>query len=651
MGKFIFIAKHNLFEKNKFLFSFFGRTMNYIETLCVELNKHITIEDDNEHVFLKNDKKRRLEFYGEIRPISEWMFYKEKGYHCTGLHSLPTCDNESCICVSHFDWVHDGKDMDTMSDDDKKSWKSHILNRCTKNSNGCLVYKGKPEDNFSNSVFFGGEWTNVKNAILILESGHFPEGKIAKAKGKCSSLCCNITHLKWTDSVYTLIQNDNNLKKLQTKLYDYICTTDDGHVLKKDPNAKDFCIFGFIKNITEWFWIAQGKNVPECWQTKSLCNKDKCLLHTVIVTSENDFYKISDECRKNWLDHFKSQCIINENECWLYSGYQNADGYCHANFMDKNPRIHRLTYQLHQGEFIESEKIQVRHGTLCKRNCCNFEHFLLGDGFNQAQDKRIKGTLPIGETNPNTDLTDKKVIKIFASKGNGTQAARAVRLGTSVGVIKGIDGGYSWTHLTKLPKKEQGPKKIYLIEDFTDEDFENAQIYLRDNSTPMDNLNFLQEERDSSIFCECRKWNLGMSSTDYGQATFKNNNIESHRLALVVQLKRRVRQDYQASHICGNSWCCEISHLVEETRSENMARKRKHGTMQEGEDSALSILSQDQVDDIRFMARSGIDKQIIYAKYTQVLHQTIEDVINGRTWKKSFIQQDETTTAEHDDDI
>lgn len=62
---------------------------------------------------------------------------------------------------------------------------------------------------------------------------------------------------------------------------------------------------------------------------------------------------------------------VDENDCWLFQGAKQSDGYGVVKHREKAKLAHRITYFVFKGKIPKGEEIDH----LCKtRNCCNPNH-------------------------------------------------------------------------------------------------------------------------------------------------------------------------------------------------------------------------------------------------------------------------------------
>ena len=92
--------------------------------------------------------------------------------------------------------------------------------------------------------------------------------------------------------------------------------------------------------------------------------------------------------RQAVLPRFQSRYRQNDNGCWEWTGSINGDGYGYLASGDQAIRVHRLSWEIHNGEIPEG--LCVLHH--CdNRKCVNPEHLFLGTKKDNAQDMIKKG--------------------------------------------------------------------------------------------------------------------------------------------------------------------------------------------------------------------------------------------------------------------
>lgn len=87
------------------------------------------------------------------------------------------------------------------------------------------------------------------------------------------------------------------------------------------------------------------------------------------------------------------------------------------------------------------------------------------------------------------------------------------------------------------------------------------------------------------------------------------------------------------AHENGNKKDCRPCNLAWKTQKDNIADKRRHGTWQQGEAIGSSILTAEQVREIRRRWAAGGVTQRQIAKDFGIAHCTANAIIKGRLWK------------------
>lgn len=137
------------------------------------------------------------------------------------------------------------------------------------------------------------------------------------------------------------------------------------------------------------------------------------------------------------------------DDCWLWQGYTEKNGYGRARFRGKRYAAHRLGWELHFGPIPEGMNVLHKCDV---RNCINPQHWFLGTAKDNMQDKmskgRGKGMFKKGETHPNTKINKTVVIDIRKQFSQGQKVtAIAKRLGISYSIVWHIVHYHSWTHI------------------------------------------------------------------------------------------------------------------------------------------------------------------------------------------------------------
>ncbi len=143
------------------------------------------------------------------------------------------------------------------------------------------------------------------------------------------------------------------------------------------------------------------------------------------------------------------------NECWLWKGGCNRNGYGMITHDNINWLAHRLAWVLANGVKID-KGVVVRHKCDNPR-CVNPSHLCLGEQTDNIQDMVLRkrqnffgrrNQLQIGERNPAAKLTEKQVIEIRSRRKQGEPLlSLAVEFGISKSYVGNLAAGRKWKHL------------------------------------------------------------------------------------------------------------------------------------------------------------------------------------------------------------
>jgi hypothetical protein len=139
--------------------------------------------------------------------------------------------------------------------------------------------------------------------------------------------------------------------------------------------------------------------------------------------------------------------VAGPNECWLWTGRKNRDGYGVVRISGKKELAHRAAYRATFGDIPTG--LSVRH---CCDNppCCNPAHLRVGTHADNMQDKILRGRQMRGETHYAAKLTDDTVRTIRAEYVRGCRnfggAALARRFGVSDMTISEVANRKIWRH-------------------------------------------------------------------------------------------------------------------------------------------------------------------------------------------------------------
>lgn len=130
---------------------------------------------------------------------------------------------------------------------------------------------------------------------------------------------------------------------------------------------------------------------------------------------------------------------------------------------------------------------------------------------------------------------------------------------------------------------------------------------------------------------ECIVWPFPLPRAGYASLRWEGQNTYAHRVVCKIAHGAPPTAAHEVAHSCGNRSCINQKHLRWASRKENHADKKAHGTYQYGERHPRSVLSQENVDDIRARVASGTSQRQV-AIAMGVSPMTISRIVRGETW-------------------
>ena len=149
--------------------------------------------------------------------------------------------------------------------------------------------------------------------------------------------------------------------------------------------------------------------------------------------------------------------VLGEDECWIWTGCCDVNGYGHLTLNGKTWRAHRLAYLLANG-FIP-EGMQINH-RCNNRKCVNPRHLKTGTHQDNSNDMTRAGRQATGETHGRTELTDAQVSEIRNLYATGDYSQREIgeRFGVASNTISFIIAGKTWVHAGGASDAWQGER-------------------------------------------------------------------------------------------------------------------------------------------------------------------------------------------------
>jgi len=299
----------------------------------------------------------------------------------------------------------------------------------------------------------------------------------------------------------------------------------------------------------------------------------------------------------------KPPSITFNNDCLLWTGCKR-NGYGLREYKGKQYYAHRLSWMIaHDVNDIpktndKGEALEIRH--LCNvQACIEPTHLTLGtkaeNGKDRSENPHLKAR---GETHCQAKITEELARQIKHSKDNGSQTERATIFNVPISIVKDIDYGTTWAHISdkngvidthnydKCKKKRAQRKKQLKTEPWTDEQWQIAERKLLD---PSYTRRHDTTDNKANNGVACLEW-MRCCIGEYGSISIHGQRLSAHVLACTIGNNRIRPTGLQASHKCGFSKCVEKTHLEFKTPQNNNLDRHEHGTMRQAQFSKEDVL-------------------------------------------------------------
>ena len=138
----------------------------------------------------------------------------------------------------------------------------------------------------------------------------------------------------------------------------------------------------------------------------------------------------------------------------------------------------------------------------------------------------------------------------------------------------------------------------------------------------------------------CLEWQRGKANYGYGSLRDENGkSVKAHRYAWVL-VNGPIPEGMEVLHSCDNTPCCNPKHLFLGTQKENMedmtrkGRRKSKIPPQKGEGNNNSVLTKENVIEIKRLLKSGFFTHQKISDTFHVSRPTISLINTGKTWKE-----------------
>jgi hypothetical protein len=382
---------------------------------------------------------------------------------------------------------------------------------------------------------------------------------------------------------------------------------------KKQNNPIPISIWGRKRAINHWFAICRRKLDPSTsLKLKRLCDNQRCVKpdHWVDTNNRDDRYQLThSNLMKN---------SVQSGDCRLWTSSINSDGYGMTSFNSKARLAHIVSLLVDQKLDEIPNNLVVRH-KCTNKNCIAPQHLELGTHKENSQDRVRDQTLQIGSQHSNSTIDEIKALEIYKSNdGILTVADRAKKCNVSIHIVRSIDTGQCWNHITKLPRSQRKTKKIIIDENTDKEFFLKKQELIKKNSEEI-----YDEEKGETHWL----WSLYKDKDNYGRTQFGNTTLGSHVMSWIAFNMKPVPEGHIICHKCINHKdCVNPDHLYAGTHRSNAMDRITDGTA-----TSNATITKEKAEEI--MRSKGTGSASDRARRFNVSLGIILSIDCGTSWK------------------
>lgn len=208
-----------------------------------------------------------------------------------------------------------------------------------------------------------------------------------------------------------------------------------------------------------WIWNLASERIPDLWAVRVKETDNTSCRYCPI---ESRLIDLGREAIQDIRSRLYSQVKIGEpEECWPFQGSVNEEGYGYCTYRAAGINTaHRLAAWL---AGMEVKGMYVLH-TCDNPPCCNPAHLKVGTHIDNERDKDSKGRRPKGEEHGGSKVSEDSIRLLWNDwKGKRSRVSKGSfclmwgqRLEVVPNQINNILDGWSWNHITGLPKRFKG---------------------------------------------------------------------------------------------------------------------------------------------------------------------------------------------------
>lgn len=137
-----------------------------------------------------------------------------------------------------------------------------------------------------------------------------------------------------------------------------------------------------------------------------------------------------------------------------------------------------------------------------------------------------------------------------------------------------------------------------------------------------------------NLFSGCWEWQAALNREGYGEYAINRKTFRAHRVSFMIH-KGDIPEGLYVCHTCDNTVCVNPEHLFLGTQADNMRDRNKKGraNMPQGEKMWCAKLTDENIKEIRKLAKTTRFTQEMLAKEFGVSGRSISGIISRQTWK------------------